>query len=728
MRRAYVVLTVLGLLSCGGGSAPDGGVEVDAGAGQLLLVFDGDFGDVERFTTATHAARFVNVGDVPAAIARLQVQGDGFSLGTVETGLIPPGESRDVLVHFHPTRNGPHAARISFQATTLPVLAHFSMVGRGVGALANVTPALDLGTHFIRDFQTLNVSGVVRVENVGDRWLYFPAGRAPWAVTPTEELCVGDKDAAGRCTGLVRDFDVAAGIAPGRALELPVHFTSTVPGPRTWKLSLTTALPDAPRFEVPIGIVVLPAPGCRLVADVTGLDFGVVPPVQAVDLPVTLTNLGSGDCVDVAPGFDAEGAAPVFAVLEPAWSRTLASDERVTLTVRAQPDVAAGVQQRLLRFGEHPLSLPVKVTAGAPCLVAEGRFDLGTWAPTCAPPVETVRFQNRCAEPVRVTSVDSPSPDVVLTPQAPLPQWVPAGGAFEVATSLRAGVTNRAVETWWALSSGSAGATQRVARGLRGRAAQGEGFESFTALPKADVLVVVERGASGLVSQARTQLATLHSQLAASGADFRLGVVDSFVGGGRLLTTGAGLRWLSATQGNDADFRAWLTGGAVAGGNALEALRWATTAPLATDDAVNRGFFRPDAALVVLLLGTNAEVDEGQVAALRALKPDGRDVVVHVIAGCAPLSAGVGALVEQTGGTVLWCASSWAPAVDDVIASVNGARARFLVASSPGSGTMSVTAGNGRLPPSMWSFTGPWLTTTGAVPSPVRVTFAPACR
>lgn len=720
MRRVWLTVMVVVLAACPPASIPDGGLADDAGTGQLLLVFDGDFGEVERFTTGTNPARFVNVGEVPAGISRLSVAGEGFSIGAFDDAPILPGRFRDVPVLFRPTRNGAHAARISFQATTLPVLASFSMRGTGVGALVQVPDQVDLGSFGIDDFQTLRVDGVLRVENVGDRWLHFPSATA-WRVEPAEELCVGDLDAQGRCTGLISSVDVAAGIAPGRALELPLHFISTVPGARRWTVSIQTTLPETPAFQVPVRIDVQPASACRLVASETTLDFGDVEAAHRSERSFTLQNVGGASCTGLEPRFAT--VVRSFGVVSPTtWPRTLASRESMVVTVRTQPASEGVVLRDTLTLGS--LSLPVLVNAVQPCVSVQLPDDLGAWSASCAAPSGRLTLINRCTNPVTVTSLTSSSPNFRVVSATPLPAPVTVGASLEAELQVVNVENAGEVRSTLTIAVATDLRDERIVRDVRAQLVNGRVTQQQHALKKVDVLVVFDQQTTTALTT-RQQLGTLYSQLVDSGVEFQLGAVASNPGrDGSLVASSSGRRWLTRTNGSDAEFLARLTGQSAAPGTAVARFLEARSAPKFVESSSNRGFFRPDATLVVLMISGANEGEQGQLEDLLSLIPDLRDVVAHVVEGCVSSSSLVQQrLVAATGGSLTSCSAPWA-AVGEVLASVNGERRRMRVNSSVQPGSLMISG----VDSSEWWFNGPWVTLSRSVASPLEATFSPQCR
>lgn len=714
MRRVWCSMVLAVLSACPATSGSDAGPVDDAGMGQLLLVFDGDFGEVERFHVAESPARFINVGKVPASVSRLSVEGEGFSIGTSDGSPIAPGASRDVPVNFRPTRNGAHRARISFQATTLPVLAHFSMVGTGVGALVKVPDELDLGSQVISDFQTLRVDGTLRVENVGDRWLYFPSAR-PWVVSPAEELCLGDVDrSTGACLGTVQNVDVTAGVAPGRTLELPVHFVSTVPGRRAWTITLETSLPDAPVVTVPVRIDVRPLPTCRLVMEESGVDFGDLEPMHAVDRTFTLRNDGTVSCTGVIPRV--MRGLEHFAVVEPRdWPRNLRAGERLPVTVRALPAVERDVVTGSVMVGGRVLDLSANVLA-TPCVAVTAPPSLGTWSPGCAPPTRTVVLTNRCAQAVQLTRL-SAAPEPFMASPGSLPRTIAANASvgFQLSTTALPAGEHRA--TWTAEVQTDFG-PEVHRREVSARVADG-GREVQRALEKVDVLVVFDQFAPA-ASAAQTGLASLYSLLSNTGVDFHLGLVISNQDDGVLSFTPAGTPWLSRDAGSDVAWQTVLAnGGGSQPGQGLGSLIKAMS-----DPTINRGFFRADASSVVVMIGSSADHGEpGLDTQVLAFRPGVRDLVVFAVECGAAASAMQQRLVTATGGTMTSCAGSWPTLLNDVTAAVNGARSRMLISSDVAPGTLSVTGLN----TSAWAYAAPWLTIPEGRVN-IEATFTPVCR
>lgn len=717
MRRVWVSMVVAVLSGCPTSEITDAGTSDDAGMGQLLLVFDGDFGEVERFTTAENFARFINVGAVPASVSRLSVEGDGFSIGLYDASPIAPGSSRDVPVNFRPTRNGAHSARISFQATTLPVLAHFSMQGTGVGALVKVSDEIDLGTQLISDFQTLRVDGVLRIENVGDRWLYFPSA-TPWVVSPAEELCIGDINNTGGCLGTVRNVDVAAGVAPGRTLEVPVHFVSTVPGDRAWNITVKTSLRDAPLFEVPVRINVRPLPTCRLVVDETSLEFGDLEPMHAVDRSFTVRNNGSASCVGVSPRVT--GAVEHFTVVEPrVWPRNLGAGERLHVTVRAMPLVESDVLSAEVTIGGKVVELHGNVLA-TPCVMVSAPASLGAWNATCAAPTRTVKLTNRCSHAVQLTRLIS-SAEAFTASAGVLPRTIAANGSLEFQLSASSLNVGESRATWTAEVQTDFG-PEVLRRDVRADVVAERATEVQRPLEKTDVLVIADQFAAAS-SAANTELAWLYSYLWSTGVDFHLGMVVGNQDDGALVYTPSD-NWLSRSAGSDVAWQTVLsTGGGTEHGFGVGSLLKSMSRPVAIDPTRNLGFFRPDASLVVLMIAGSADHGETELEQeVLAFRPV-RDLVVFVVECGVPASPMQRRLVAATGGTITSCSGSWTPMLGSLVKTVKRARSQMLINSDVAPGTMSVTG----LSTASWSYVAPWL----SIPegrADIEATFTPVCR
>ncbi|MGV3620743.1 MAG: hypothetical protein ACO1OB_07995, partial [Archangium sp.] len=409
-----------------------------------------------------------------------------------------------------------------------------------------------------------------------------------------------------------------------------------------------------------------------------------------------------------------------FGVVSPAtWPRTLASRESMVVTVRTQPTSEGVVLRDTLTLGS--LSLPVLVNAVQPCVSVQLPDDLGAWSASCAAPSGRLSLINRCSNPVTVTSLASSSPQFRFV-SAPLPAVVLVGEALEADLQVVNVESDGDVRTTVSIGVASDLRDERIVRDVRAQRVNTMATQQQHALKKADVLVVYDRQTASAVT-ARQELATLYSQLVDSGVDFQLGVVASNPpGDGALIASSSGRKWLTRTNGSDVDFVARMTTQAGAPGTAVSTLLNARTTPRFVE--VNRGFFRPDATLVVLMISGANEGEQGQIEDLLSVIPEARDFVVHAVEGCSSSSS----LVQQrlaavTGGSLTGCSSPWS-VVGDVLASVKGERRRMRVNSAVLPGSLNISG----VDSTSWSFSEPWVTLNRSVPSPVEATFTPLCR
>lgn len=734
MRRTWAVFFLCSVwLACQPvEQTPDASVMVDAGAGQLVLVFDGDFGDVERFSTATHLARFLNVGQVPAAISRLAVEGEGFSVGEVGDVPVPVGGFRDVPIFFKPTRNGPHRARVSFQATTLPVLAHFTMDGFGVGPLQEATPALvDFGRLPLFEGQVTRATATLRLENVGDRWLSFAPEEPRWFATPVEEVCVGEVDGVGRCLGGVTGFDPSAGIAPGRALELPIHFATTTPGRREWTITVRTASPGQPEVTVHAKVDVVPQPLCRFSTS-GALDFGTLEALRSRELTTRFTNIGDAPCVIEGVSREELGVTAFSLVDAPSWPQTVLPGENLFLTVRARPDVAGpdflSDSLRLTVNSPQLPSVPLWVDVATSCLVPLSRgVDFGVTRPMCRANDERVEVVNACAQPVTLSSVSLSSAAFTVSRDVTLPRVVAPGERLEVRVTRVADVQERRSIATLRFTYDD----DVLVLPVNAVTSLGPSSEVFAAVSeKADVLLVVDRGPSmaPFLSNARTQLSTLYSQLAASGVDFRLGVINGNEDGGRLLGS-AGARWLTRSNGSDSRLLEYLLRpGTTAGASCLGAVRAALSAPWGTDVGINGGFLRDDATLTVLCVsGFSEAARPGEVEALRMLMP--RVHFIGPVAGTPDCGTVAGTWPAEfaTTTTTPVCEADWSAALQQVVFDARGLRSRFELQSSVLVQSLAVQVGARTLSLDEWTYDGVTVDLAALTRERVEVSFSPVC-
>lgn len=696
--------------------------------GQLLLIFDGDFGEVERLQTATKQARFVNVGDAPASLARLSITGEGFTLGEVTSVDVPVGASREVAVHFTPRRNGLHEATISFQSTTLPVLARFSMRGTGAGAIPVLRDtSIDLG---VVEAGTV-ARATVRLENAGDRWLYFADDGVPWAVDPQVDLCVGTWGFTGSCVAAVEGFNHERGLAPGRAVDLPITLRTYDPGARRWNVTLRTRLADAPPLEIVVSATVPSGNACTLEAPGV-IEFGSVDFARAATAPWTVKNIGTVPCELRPSAFTTLGNFSLSP--PPAWPVHLAVGESATFEVRAWLDTPGLQHNGSLSLSSQPggqsVTAVLRAKGERPCLLSDTPLvDFGAEPSSCAPRRRTVTFTNVCD--ATVTAERLLAPGFVALAQGVFPRTLTPGSSLSVSLeppSLIRGTVHGRLALDVATTSGR----QTLYTPLRAALADGPHVERFAAAPRqADVLVVVDGTLSTAdFTRAQTNLRELQEGLAASDLDWRLGVLRADADATALLRDAEG-RWVSPGATAAARFDALLTAtrGPTFEVSCVKAVQRALSGAALVDANVNGGFLRERASLTVLCVSKVGETTTSAV--LREVSTVKRGMRVHVagpLGGCG-VTGGDAQLqwATATNGSI-WsmCIGNWWPYLSRALEGA-GTQQTFMLASTPESGTVVVTVDGQRLLQGQWFLDDAAVTLVTPTREVVEVSMIPRC-
>lgn len=153
------------------------------------------------------------------------------------------------------------------------------------------------------------------------------------------------------------DFTItSAGPVPfvliaGNRLPLDVEFTPAALGLRTATFAIVSDDPTQPLIEFQAtGIGVTPGQG-RLSVRSGNLRFGVVRVGDTVELPITITNSGTGDADITTLDLDPAGSATITIPTPPALPRTLSAGESMTIIVRLTPTANGPVQRELVIRG-----------------------------------------------------------------------------------------------------------------------------------------------------------------------------------------------------------------------------------------------------------------------------------------------------------------------------------------------------------------------------------------
>lgn len=624
-----------------------------------------DFGTVGLGEEVVRVLTFVNPGRRPVRLHGLAAGlPDGLRVEASGDELDVPagGGSAQVSVACAPRTGGLRSGRLEL-ATDPPEGRPLSITVRctGVGPQARALPeALAFG-------RTLFPEQAVR-----KLWL-LNAGVGPGA--PLRVLSVqvapvdGNTRASEFAVAFPSGYDATQGLGYGpesSRLELSVVLQSQTLGFKKAELRLTTNDPLQPVISVAVSAEALLAEPCRYRVTPTSLYFGGSP-APVLQAPVRIENLGTqvGEVCDLEDLALAAGSAPQLSLVGgPVPARRLQPGEALVVDVRVEdPAVSAPVAfQGELRFtvanARSPQgSVPIAGTLSpGRCLVfSPAALDFGTVSQGCNSSSKGFAVYNTCAASVTLTSFavvqaagqpaggpncpgTQPCPEFLFSSTPALPAGgvtVNPGGAPTVFWAkyrpLDVGADTGAI----AIHAVEFGRAQDYVVTLNGAGSPpAEVVDLFLipALPKVDILIVVDDSTS--MADKQTSLASNFQNLFVGlpASDFHLGVItadDRPDGGqGRLIGDSANPKVLTnSTPDVMTAFLSKVNVGAASAASpaGLATALKAVTAPLVNTD--NSGFLRADAQLSVVLVTDGRDQSPGLVAdylaALHAVKPAG---------------------------------------------------------------------------------------------------------
>ncbi|MBL8910857.1 MAG: hypothetical protein JNM17_09165 [Archangium sp.] len=649
-------------------------------------------------------------------------------------GLVPGRSTVQLL--FTPVVLGARTGTLSGQADVAAQSA-FSIPLRGVGGgpVIDAPPVLDLGRIAYFPGAESFASRALVVTNVGTRpsppdprgnlLLGSAQGGAYWEVTAlagasVSEVCVGDFDEVTGCQSTLPAYDPQVGILSGTstALAIPVRVAPGGFGQRRFELRIFSNDPATPQKVVAITVDAVQVPPCDV--EITGtLDFGMLPPLIARELAITVRNRLTGPndtCLISNLELVPSGAgAQVFSLTEPWVDLELAPGAMKQLGVRALssgpvPPTPTEVRAKLVFNLASPLprvEVPVSATLAAPCLsIAPRVIDFGTVGNTCASPARSFQIFNACATDVVIDSSSVVGAEFSVLAGLTPGTRVLAAGAAPVVFSLEYRPQDLGADVGaLRVSVTENGQPRDYVLPLRGKSdATGSNSESFVqrTSPKVDVLLVVDDSANmgprqTLLGQAVSGLLGFPSTL-----DVRVGVTSTELGpsAGLLHATDAGVKVVSAlTPGGAAAVQELVqvgTSGLVQ--SCMEPATLAVTAPYLADPTKNAGLLRGAGTTLEIVCLTDARdqapgLPASYVNRMVAMTPS--ELRYHVIGpflpmapmGCSYGTPNDGAhdlMVELTGGTKdEICSSAWPMNLQTVLARNAGYLRSFKLAARP---------------------------------------------
>jgi hypothetical protein len=545
----------------------------------------------------------------------------------------------------------------------------------GGGPKIRVTPRPNVAFGRVPFFQGNPVPATRRisVQNVGV---------APANPDPSFNLILGKIDMAGmpgqapmfeiRPTGmdtqageftlsLASSYDSRMGLRPvagQNEVTLQVGLLPRTSGQKTADIvihSNDTAEPDV-TLTVTADVQILPPCNYRISPQLA--NFGIVPAGTTKDLPITITNLGSGrgDSCFLSNFAIAMGSDPAYAFVgTPPVEKELRAQETWQLVVRVAPrgpapatlTSLAGVVTFDVTNPQNPQGrIDLRTSVGPSCITATpDPLDFGTVktvpAPgmRCSSPNKTITVYNTCSSPITIRGVSmsaaagqsaggpscpggQPCPEffLVQSPMIPTSGLTLSQGSTPVTLQVRYSPIDLGSDSGAiALDVIQSGQQVQYLVAIQGRGdVGGRQTDTFQQdrQPRADILLVVDDSCS--MSDKQTNLANNFGSFiqyaVSANVDYQIGVTttDAYLNPGQLRAVGTGRRFLTNTTPNVQSLFSTLVRVGTSGSGSEQPLEGATRALTSPNIAgVNAGFVRQDANLAVVVV-SDAEDQSNQ--------------------------------------------------------------------------------------------------------------------
>ncbi len=586
------------------------------------------------------------------------------------------GVPTPMRVSCSPAMLGPRSGTISFQTgfrKTPSGTVQLDCTGGGPKIRVTPRPNVSFGHVAFYQGNPVPVTRRISVQNVGV---------APTNPDPSFNLILGKVDAMTGMTGvapmfeitpasmdtqageftlaLASSYDSRTGIRPVAGQNEVVLQVSLIPrtsGSKAAEILIHSNDSSEPDVKLTVTADVQLLPPCNYRVSPQIANFGIVPAGTTKDIPVTITNLGTGrgDSCFLSNFAMAAGSDPAYTFVgTPPMEKELRAQESWQLVVRVAPRgpapatlvTLAGTVTFDVTNPQNPQGrVDLRTSVGPSCIAATpDPLDFGTVrtvAPPgmrCSSPPKTVSIYNTCSSAITIRGISmaaaagqqaggpscpggQPCPEffLVQSPSIPTSGLTLAQGSAPVTLQLKyspldLGSDSGAV----ALDVVQSGQSVQYLVAMQGRGDMtGRQTDTFQQdqQPRADILLVVDDSCS--MSDKQTNLAnnfTSFIQYAATAAvDYQMGLVTTDTSlNGVLKTTGAGGKFLTNTTPNvQTHFQNLVRVGTV--GSAYEQPLQSATLALTSPNiaGANAGFIRPDANLAVVVV-SDAEDQSNQ--------------------------------------------------------------------------------------------------------------------
>jgi hypothetical protein len=625
---------------------------------------------------------FTNTASAPIELSNIAVSSAQdyahvVAQGADDTKFTIPGGGQPVTmkVACAPSALGNRSGTLTFETNTRKTpRGTLQLECVGGGPKIRVTPRPNIAFGHVPFFQGNPVPATrrVSVQNVGV---------APAMPDPAFNLVLGKVDANGMAgqapmfeirpanmdtqpgeftLSLASSYDSRVGIRPvagQNEVQLQVSLLPRTSGSKAAEILIHSNDGAEPAITLQVTAEVQILPPCNFRISPQLANFGIVPAGTTKDLPITITNQGTGrgDSCFLSNFALAMGSDPAYSFVgTPPMEKELRPSESWQLVVRVSPrgpapatlvTLAGAVTFDVSNPTNPQGRVDLRTSVGPSCIAATpDPLDFGTVravpppAMRCSSPNKTVTIYNTCSSPITIRGVsmasaagqsaggpscpgNQPCPEffLVQTPNIPAAGLTLNQGSTPVTLQVRyspldIGTDSGAV----ALDVVQSGQTVQYLVAMQGRGdTVGRQTDTFQQdrQPKADILLVVDDSCSMYDKQ--TNLAnnfTSFIQYAVTAnVDYQIGVVTTDVAtNGVLRTTGAGGKFLTNTTPNVQSLFSTLVRVGTVGSGFEQPLEQATRALTSPNIAgANAGFIRQDANLAVVVV-SDAEDQSNQ--------------------------------------------------------------------------------------------------------------------
>ncbi|MDP3500512.1 MAG: choice-of-anchor D domain-containing protein [Myxococcales bacterium] len=450
---------------------------------------------------------------------------------------------------------------------------------------------------------------------------------------------------------LASSYDSRMGLRPvagQNEVTLQVSLLPRTSGMKSAEIVIHSNDTAEPAVTLTVNASVQILPPCNYRISPQLANFGIVPAGTTKDLPVTITNLGTGrgDSCFLSNFAIAMGSDPAYAFVgTPPVEKELRAQESWQLVVRVAPrgpapatlTSLAGVVTFDVTNPQNPQGrIDLRTSVGPSCITATpDPLDFGTVKTVpppgmrCSSPNKTITVYNTCSSPITIRGVSmsaaagqsaggpscpggQPCPEffLVQSPMIPATGLTLSQGSAPVTLQVRYSPIDLGSDSGAiALDVTQSGQQVQYLVAIQGRGdVGGRQTDTFQQdqQPRADILLVVDDSCSMYDKQ--TSLAnnfTSFIQYAVTAnVDYQIGVVTTDVGqNGVLRPTSAGGRFLTNTTPNvQTHFSSLVRVGTLGSGSeqALESATRALTSPNIA--GANVGFIRNDANLAIVVV------------------------------------------------------------------------------------------------------------------------------